>query len=290
LGLCALARQWGFFFFPAVGITAAWEWISCPALRRVITRGLLAAFLTAGLIAGWFYASLYFRYGSVTAFNRSPALQFSFSNQPRSFYLGLSPQLLFSQPVRPNYPNQFWPMIYSDTWGDYWEYFSIYGKDIRSSTYFSGIKLMDHLTVGRQEGWLETNYYAFSVYLGRVNLVALFPSLLAGCSVFFALFQLFSRPSIENSFEKKASVYLLLAMAISLAGYGWFLIQYPSDRGDTIKATYLLHIFPYLAVLVGSLMSWIERKSRRLYILLLGGLGLVFLFNLPAMVSRYILY
>ena len=33
------------------------------------------------------------------------------------------PQYLFSKPIRPNLDNQFFSIIYSDLWGDYWGYF-----------------------------------------------------------------------------------------------------------------------------------------------------------------------
>lgn len=288
LGLCALSRQWGFFLFPSVGILFAWEFLRRPQARRAIARGVFAMFLAAGLIAGLFYPSLYLRYGTITAFNRPLDSKFSFSNQPQSFYLGLAPRLLFTQPVRPNYANQVWPILYSDTWGDYWAYFSIYGWDTRTSTYMSGMKLLENLAEGKKHGWLDTNYDPFSGYLGRVNLIALFPSLLVGCSIGSFLLRLVPR-SRGDPWERKVLAFLLLAVVVSLAGYGWFWIQYPNNRGDTIKATYVLQLYPFIALLLGNWLAQVERKSARLYLFLITGLGLVTLHNLPTMVTHYIL-
>jgi hypothetical protein len=44
--------------------------------------------------------------------------------------------------------------------------------------------------------------------------------------------------------------------AFSVVGYLWFLIRYPSpNKGDTIKATYLLHIMPIVGICVGLLLE-----------------------------------
>ena len=59
-------------------------------------------------------------------FNRRPAESFALSNQPQTFYLGGSAQLLFNNPIRPNFPNQFFPIFYSELWGDYWPGFPIW--------------------------------------------------------------------------------------------------------------------------------------------------------------------
>ena len=52
---------------------------------------------------------------------------------------------------------------------------------------------------------------------------------------------------------QRNSLYIVVntfVVVVSLVGYMWFVIRYPSlGKGDTIKAIYLLHIFPSLAIL-----------------------------------------
>jgi hypothetical protein len=46
-----------------------------------------------------------------------------------------------------------------------------------------------------------------------------------------------------------------LGVGVSVIGYLWFLIRFPVlDEGDTVKASYLLHIFPPLALLTADFL------------------------------------
>ena len=47
------------------------------------------------------------------------------SNPAPSFYLGSGNGNLFSDPIRGAFPNQLLPILYSETWGDYWGYFVV---------------------------------------------------------------------------------------------------------------------------------------------------------------------
>ena len=88
--------------------------------------------------------------------------------------------------------------------------------------------------------------------------------------------------------QRVIRVFLLLAIGTTMAGYLWFLIMFPDiGKGDTIKATYVLQVFPLVAVTVGVVLEHIEEKSQLLYRLLLGMLSIVFLHNLSAMVTHY---
>ena len=95
----------------------------------------------------------------MTTFNRK-AQNFSFSNLPASFYrnTGLGNFLLFKSPTRKTFDNQFFPIFYSETWGDYWGYFVF----VREKTLFGKAGNQSEITP----------------YLGHVNLASVFPSLL----------------------------------------------------------------------------------------------------------------
>lgn len=67
--------------------------------------------------------------------------------------------------------------------------------------------------------------------------------------------------------------------------------MYPNPgKGDTIKATYVLSIFPFIAVCVGLFFERIEQRSRFITNFLLGAVLLVAIHNLPAMVTHYPLH
>lgn len=290
MGLSALSRQWGIFLFPGVFLVFAAEWIRFPRLRIKAARTMLILLTLILVVSGWFYATLQVRYGSIRAFNRSGRETFSLKNQSREFYLGLNLREFVSQPVRPNLPNLFFPLFYSEIWGDYWGYFTLYGVDTRGPEYINGYYIQQNLEEENPPAWFETNYEQIQGYLGRVNLVSLFPSALALLSLAAAAFDLLPRGERfwKISLRQEVNVFLLLSIGFTMVGYMWFLIMYPNrGKGDTIKAAYALQIFPYLAFLVGDLLQKVERKSHLVYWLIMAGLGLVFLHNLPASFTHY---
>jgi hypothetical protein len=239
--------------------------------RWHFTKLLMVCAITAFLICGWFYFSLYIRYGTFVPFNRTPAA-FSFSNQPTSFYrnTGLKGFLLFKNPIRNNFANQFFPIFYSDVWGDYWGHF----------VFRQGI----------DPPWTEGNSERIAPYLGRVNAVALYPSL-----IFFAgaILSVFSLPGLfsKDSQEKGRSLFyafLLLFVIVSFLLFFYFLIIFPiPEEGDTIKATYMLHALVVLPLMGAEFLERIRLRYPRSYLISLAFLGLVFVHNLPAMITRY---
>ncbi len=291
MGGCALSRQWGILLLPAVFLFFVLQWIRLPRWRPAIARTFGLCLVLVAATSGWFYVSLYARFDSMAAFNRDPAARFSLANQPLEFYVGLDLQALFTMPVRPNFPNQFPSIFYADVWGDYWGYFSVYGRDTRAGTFLDGPALYRVLSQDGHPDWLETNYETQGAYLGRVNLVSLFPTAIAIISLAMGAVGLVKRwrDRALMAGEWDTYAFLLLAIGTVMAGYLWFLIMYPSPgKGDTIKASFVLHIFPYVALLVGLLFERVRNRSRVLYGLILGGLGLTFIHNVPAMLTHYV--
>jgi hypothetical protein len=293
MGLCALSRQWGILMFPGVVLFMVLQCIRYPQWRKPMAGSLCLCVLLIALISGWFYAGLRLRYGSARAFNRPGAAHFSLNNQPREFYARVNPKLLFTNPVRPHFADQFLPTFYSETWGDYWGYFTLYGIDTRVRTFVNGYDLYQVLSTGSRPDWLETNYDTVGAYLGRVNLVSIFPSALGLLALVFGSIGVVRRRSHElfTTSQKESTGFLLLAIATSVGGYLWFLIMYPSiGTGDTIKATYMLQVFPFLSILVGNLLEYFNRKNHILYLFVLGCLVLTFAHNIFAMVTHYSLH
>ena len=162
------------------------------------------------------------RFGFVTAFNRTPEGHFAISNQPSSFYFGLGDGHLFTDPLRSAFPNQLAPILYSETWGDYWEYFAVYGKDTRV---ISGWTAMPYgkppkRTIARLAADEPVIHCAVH---GSSELIGLFPTLLALAAYLLGVAELvkFLRQR-EPAVETVATSFLVLVVAASFAGYLWF--------------------------------------------------------------------
>ena len=270
-GLLVLARQWGFFFYPALGL-----WLLALVVRRrerflPHLKALAVCWGVAFVIGSWFYFVQLGRYGSLTRFNR-PAAGFSLANQPREFYFGLGLDKLFSEPIREAFPNQLLPIFHAETYGDYWGYFLV-----------------------KQQFWNEVvvhNREQIKGYLGRACLLGLLPSAVLVAALLLglgALGPLLRRRLPDDELGPPATAALLaLAVVVSWLGYLWFLISYPNlGKGDTIKASYLLQLFPLLALLGGLLLERLRSRQPWLGRALGWALVAVAAHNALAFVTRY---
>jgi hypothetical protein len=290
LGLLLLARQNGLSIVVAVVGLLAWRWLRAPDLRRRILTWSGVALAISLAIGGWFYWHLHQEYGTPLAFNRDRASSFSLSNQPLGFYLGKGGGSLFTHPFRPTFSGQLFPVLYSEIWGDYWGYFSVYGKDVRTQSYVNGWVIYNHGYSGLAQGWLETNALTMPLYLGRVNQVSIYAFVLGLAGVGYGVLLLLgivedsSRPGVS----REVVGFLLLVLALTAFGYLYALILYPSlESGDTIKATYVLHAAPCVALLFGLLAARLEKVRLWLFSIVMVLLALVYLHNLPAMITHY---
>jgi hypothetical protein len=306
LGLAVLSRQWGFSLWLAVALFFLIAWwragnnsttpqkaaasgtISGQAIptRPVVFKITLLTFAIALTVGGWFYLFLQLRYDSFAAFNR-PLHSFSLANQPPSFYSGLGNGKLFSEPVRPSFPNQLWPKFYADFWGDYETYFLVYGRDMRSGKFLPGIFLEEAIAL--DPPWLETNRVSMSAYLGRANRLALGMSALFAAAFLFGAnqFRLWLKgPGLQRITLSMAFIWL--AALISFAGYLVFVIIVPNPgNGDTVKAVYLLHTTPLIALLSAGLMDSVRARTNVGYALIWLLIIFTYLALIPTFYTHY---
>jgi hypothetical protein len=283
-GLLILARQWGALAAAGLVVTV---WLAALRTRdgHKVMIGLVGS-LIALLVGGWFFGWLWMSHGSPIAFNRSTGtMQWTFRNQPFDFYFGTGNGRLFADPVRPSFPNQLVPIFYAETWGDYWGYFLIYAKDLASGTYEVGPDLEEAVT--KPSAIIETNRFALNKYLGRVNLLALLPTALALVAFGTAAVRL--RTFVSHGGPVTLSEIILvmatLVIAVSASGYLWFIVGYPNlGKGDTIKATYMLHVFAPLALLTADFVRRIGVPRRACFV----GWGLLMMHNALAVTTHYI--
>ena len=75
-------------------------------------------------------------------------------------------------------------------------------------------------------------------------------------------------------------------------GYGWYLLRYQNhgQGGDLIKTTHMIQIFPFLGILAGGILDKLWGRHHEIWTILMITLALIFLHNLPAMVTHYSLF
>lgn len=277
LGLLILSRQWGFFLIATIIIFVVLLVIVSKDRQlplRLARMGMITVTVSF-LVGSWFYFYLYATQGSFTAFAR-PTKGFSFANKDANFYrgTGLKDLALFRAPVYGSFNDVFMPTFYSEMWGDYWGFFTLPNR----TDYV--LSIWD---------WTEADYYAAREYLGRVNLVSLAPSLLMGLGFSMSAWQGFRWIRARDTNPRTVfPAFTFLLIAISMLAYLWFVISYSDYDGDTIKASYVIHIFLPLALITANLLETIRVKKSNLFWFLGGLVLLIALHNLPAMITRYI--
>jgi len=120
--------------------------------------------------------------------------------------------------------------------------------------------------------------------LGRVNLLAIIPTFLFIIGIFY-FFIKFKNLNIN---QKIMYSTFLLCVSFMWIGYMWFVIKYPNySKGDTIKATFILQLIQLLPFF-GSIFVIDNLKNKWLFNLIYSVILFIFLYNIPAMVSRYL--
>jgi 4-amino-4-deoxy-L-arabinose transferase-like glycosyltransferase len=274
LGLLLLSRQLGFLVLPALVLFAAA--LSWSERRWAPLASLLPAVALGVVLAAPFYAHLSSREGSPLAFNR-PRGAFSLWSQDRNFYLGLGEGQLFRSPIRPAFPNELGPIFYSEIWGDYWEFFTVYVR--KGGVFLAGRDLDTPPT-----GDVETNRREMAPYLGRVNAVSLLPSAALLGGLLLGLQAVLRLPTRSPGTVLGGTALVALVVLCSLLGYMAVLLEFPErEQGNFIKATYVLHIFPLLSVLAAQFLLRLPLRRG----VLLAAWALVFAHNVGAMVTRH---
>ena len=255
IGLMALSRQWAFLLMP--GYFLMIKYLKNKSAKRYF-KFISLAFVFGFLVSSWFYFTLFFEYGSFTAFNMDP-IKFSLQNQPLSFYNLFNDEAsqVFSKPIRPNFSNQLIPVLYSDLWGDYWGYFVFVSRDLASGR--------GQMIIGD--------------YLARVNIVSLIPT-------FIMLVGLYNFKRLNGS--KAFHGYIIISVLVSFFGYLWFLITYPElPTGDTIKSSYIIQLFHLIAIISASYLEDLQKTNLKTYSIVIFLLTSCYFHNFSAYLSHF---
>ncbi len=265
LGLLVLSRQWGFFLFPAILLFLALVFLWNRPAAINYAKMIAVGFVVSALVGGWFYVHLFLDYGSFTTFNIKPQ-NFSLASLPPDFFRmsGLKDFELFKKPIRPVFDKGFFPIFYSDTWGDYWGYF----------------------TYHKENSGFGNNSATAAPYLGQVNLFSTIPSILLLLGAGFGFLQLFRRNTFFDPGKLALALIVLIAL-VSLAGFMWFVISYFSLDPSVLKAAYIIQFFIALLFPAAAFLEFVRSKSRTGYWAIMAALAIVFVHNAPAMITNF---
>lgn len=276
LGFAMLAKQWAAFVVCAVAVDLLLRmWINRGQARRcLVSGGLIAALLLP--IGGPYYLYLHERFGTAFAFTHPPE-SFSLANRPQMFYWGGGDGLLFTTPVRGALPapERFWPVLYSDTFGDYWFYFLVSGR------HFDGVAMGDAL----EQSPVSSNLAEMMPALARANIAGTLPAALfiAGLLIGVAAIVnvLRGRP---GSADREALVLCTLAAILTFGGYVFMLIWTPALD---VKASYLLQFYPFAALLAATALRTLQERSRIAGLVTQAALIAALACLIPLLFSRY---
>ena len=268
LGCLVLSRQWGFFIFPAIFLLVIWVFVQDRQIGWLRTKQFFLIGILSAIVGGWFYIHLYLDYGTFSAFNiKQP--KYPSTEEASLFFRQTELQglKLFQKPVRPVFDHQsFFAIMYSETWGDYWGYF----------TFIKPGSAPDN----------TGNQTAIAPYLGQVNLASVFPSLLLLVGFLFGVIHI-SQFRKSLTLERASFIFITLLALSSILGYLWFVYRYFMQTNLVIKATYIIQFFMVLLFLFAGFMEVIRKRSQFAYNLILFLMILVFIHNAPAMITRY---
>lgn len=140
---------------------------------------------------------------------------------------------------------------------------------------------------------LEANWRDIGAYLGAVNSVSLFPTMILLAGVILASLRLVR--SIRHRRQGAAELdplYALLVVACTMVGYVWYLTGYQTDgqAGDLINAVHVVQVLPCLALLGRAALEVLRSRRQAFWFATILGVGVAWLYALPAMITHYVLF
>ena len=232
LAALQLVRSVGLWTVAVVLLTLVVTAAAEPSQRRAIRNGLAIYATGALLVALPWYVYLQWTTGSAV-FGRSPTSVPLSERWPGAFYVSPGLPDVISEPHRGTLPPRFLPILYTDTWGDYFGIWSWGGPPRPELTPRVNRRLVLQSIVGLP-------LTAFAV---------------AG---WFALLGL----AIARWRDAPARLVVVLMPFVSLAGSLYYAVQQPSTDGDTVKAMFLLTAVPAWAISFGFAADTLLVRSR----------------------------
>ncbi len=201
--------------------------------KQVIVKAGLAGLAIVMVIfasSGWFYVHKTKKYGLFTS-----GRIYKTRIQPKSFYFDIPFVLMMHYPIRPYIGNRFLPVLYTDFWGDQWNYFPQRRYGI--STEFLRTENTQFITPERLSD-LQRQV--------RINLAT---TIIMGVSfIVISIKHLKKILNLKFNQDSLTSLSLLLFFWVAALGYFYFQAKAPSWDGSNIKPSHLVYIWPIPAL------------------------------------------
>ncbi|MBU1323258.1 hypothetical protein KKE48_03955 [Patescibacteria group bacterium] len=187
--------------------------------------------------------------------------------QPKSFYLDTFFRTMMRQPIRPNFPNRFIPIFYSDFWGDYWNYFPQrrFGLTI------------DELRKNRLR--ITQDRINRLAWQNRINLI---PTIIIILGIIKAIISFIKSKVTRNklTYRKISETFLSIFFVTTFLAFFYMNHKFANTyKGDTIKASYILYSIPCLVYFAVIFLQSLK-KYRLLYFSLIILISISIAFNL----------
>lgn len=231
LGIVMALKITGYAFVATFGllmVLAIWF----KDKQGLIKAGLagLAIAVIIFICSGWFYVQKTQKYGLFTS-----GRIYKTRIQPKSFYFDIPFTLMMHYPIRPYIGNRFFPVMYTDFWGDQWNYFP--QRRYQISAEYLRTKNNQFITDQRLSD-LQRQV--------RLNLITTI--IMAIGFIVISIKHL--KQILTFKFDQKAlaSLSLLLFFWVAFLGYFYFQAKAPSWDGSNIKPSHLVYIWPIPAL------------------------------------------
>jgi hypothetical protein len=250
LGLGQLVRAWTLWTAGVVMVVLLVAVVTRPHDRRRLLPAIAVVALVAMFVPAPWYAHQLERYDSAV-FGRPHPSQPIWSRRPLAFFVAAGLPEALTKPYRPSFSQQFLPIAYTETWGDY---FGVWRWLPGDGTPSRGV---------RRE-------------LVTMSVIGL-PFTLLAVAGWFALLGLAIRQ--PGRFAERQLIALLPLAA--LAGALYFATSYPTPDGDTVKGSFMLTAVPAWAACFGFAFDGLRSRFRRFSAVFLAALAVLAVVGAP---------
>lgn len=201
--------------------------------KKKVIVNFLTALSISFIVGGWFYIYQYINNGSIDSYPREK-VEFNFNNHQNDYYFYFNFSEVINQPVKHFKSPRMLQILYSDTWGDYWGYYSFERGNYGSIPVFN--EDIDKLK--------------------RANLLAIVPTILLIFSFFYLLINSFYKILIKKQTNEDLMIITLILISFLQIGFFiYFVTVYPNYlsgtynvNADTVKAMYLSPLINFLTI------------------------------------------
>lgn len=235
LGLAQLVRAWTLWTLGVVVLVLVVAWVTRRGDRRPLLAVIAVVLLVAVAVPSPWYVHQLRTYHSALFGQETPD-EPVWSRRPLTFYVAGGLPDVISQPYRPAFSKKFIPLVYAETWGDYfatWRWLVQPGSPSK--------------TVRRE--------------LVAQSLVGLPFTAIAVAGWLALLFAAARHPG-----RRSARHLVALLPLAALVGVAYFATAYPTPDGDTAKAGFMLTAVPAWAACFGFGIDGLRARFPRLFL------------------------